>query len=47
MMPRMLARRTISALAAVLAAGAPALLAGCGREIGDSCLVSTDCGSDG
>ena len=41
------ARSIPSALAAagiVLAAG---LLAACGKEIGDSCLVSTDCGSDG
>ena len=41
------ARSVPSALAAagiVLAAG---LLAACGKEIGDSCLVSTDCGSGG
>ena len=43
----MFAPRLVSGSApAVVAALTAALLAGCGKEIGDSCLVSTDCGSD-
>ena len=46
----MIARRlTRSILPAIAAAGvvlAAGLLAACGKEIGDSCIVSTDCGSD-
>ncbi len=38
-----LARPALAAAGVVVAAG---LIAGCGKEIGDSCIVSTDCGTD-
>jgi hypothetical protein len=39
--------RTLSAvLAAAAALVAGGLLTACGKEIGDSCIVSTDCGAD-
>jgi hypothetical protein len=36
-------RSIVAAAGALVAAG---LFAGCGREIGDACIISTDCGTD-
>lgn len=38
--------RARAALAAVLLAGAALGAGGCGKEIGDSCIIAADCGSD-
>jgi len=46
----MIAARSAPVLQSAVVAAGLALavgLAGCGKEIGDSCLLSTDCGSDG